>query len=380
MKCCATRAAGRGRHALQFESELDIVLNRAPRQEAEFLEHHGAVGARPADALVAQLEIARFRLEEAQQVLRKVLLPQPEGPTIDRNSPSRTSMSKPWSARTGARLGGRKVSETLRPSMKAPMPATPSIAAIGCGRIVGAIYAIDPRNVNDVISALNPRQVIDAREASWTISRAPPLLAPAASPSKPTTGRACAAGRSSAGSSTTSSRQTAWNGTSRGWAGFWPRWGPRRGPTSPKFARGCKNSPTSRRPSKPRRGGARRAPVRTRRPASRFRRARIISWRRITGARRSGRSTRTTIPTSSTTNASASVSRNMRRSPTTGSRPRGSSCPRSRARRCRDGCICRRAIAAGAFPRSCPSLAWTGSRSGSCRSMATAGSSATSRC
>jgi len=49
--------------------------------------------------------------------LRNVLLPHPDGPTIDRNSPSRTSMSKFCSARTGPRFGGRNVRLTLRPWM-----------------------------------------------------------------------------------------------------------------------------------------------------------------------------------------------------------------------------------------------------------------------
>ena len=49
------------------------------------------------------------------RTLRKVLLPQPEGPTIDRNSPSPMSMSKFCRARTGPRFGGLNVRLTLRP-------------------------------------------------------------------------------------------------------------------------------------------------------------------------------------------------------------------------------------------------------------------------
>src|SRR6516164_1973653 len=49
-----------------------------------------------------------------RSTFRNVLLPQPDGPTIDRNSPSSTSMSKASSAVTAVRFGGRKVSLTLR--------------------------------------------------------------------------------------------------------------------------------------------------------------------------------------------------------------------------------------------------------------------------
>src|SRR5580698_9616534 len=67
------------------------------------------------------------------RILRKVLLPQPDGPTIDTNSPSATSISKLPSAGTGARLGGRKVRLTLRPWIYATMrpgPDAPTSAAL----------------------------------------------------------------------------------------------------------------------------------------------------------------------------------------------------------------------------------------------------------
>ena len=56
-----------GRHALEFEAEFDIALHRAPRQQPELLEHHGAVGARTGDRLAGHLQIAGIELQQAEQ-------------------------------------------------------------------------------------------------------------------------------------------------------------------------------------------------------------------------------------------------------------------------------------------------------------------------
>src|SRR6185437_448911 len=56
-----------GRHALEFEAEFDVVLDGAPRQQPEFLKHHGAVAARAGDALAVHQHVARIRFGQAEQ-------------------------------------------------------------------------------------------------------------------------------------------------------------------------------------------------------------------------------------------------------------------------------------------------------------------------
>ena len=60
-------APGLDRHALELEPELDVVLHGPPGQQPEFLEHHGAVGARTADAPAVQRELAGIGLDQAEQ-------------------------------------------------------------------------------------------------------------------------------------------------------------------------------------------------------------------------------------------------------------------------------------------------------------------------
>ena len=72
--------------------------------------------------------------------LRNVLLPQPDGPTIERNSPSSTSMSKLFNARTGLRFGGRKVRLTFRPWMYAAIAPALRRAAVRPRRVIVVYY------------------------------------------------------------------------------------------------------------------------------------------------------------------------------------------------------------------------------------------------
>src|SRR5690349_6633905 len=57
----------RGWHALELQAELHITLDGAPRQQAEFLEHHRAVIARSRDRSAMQVEIAGIRLDQTEQ-------------------------------------------------------------------------------------------------------------------------------------------------------------------------------------------------------------------------------------------------------------------------------------------------------------------------
>ena len=102
-------------------------------------------------------------------------------------------------------------------------------------------------------------------------------------------------------------------------------------------------------------------------PTARSPRATISSWRRCIGAQRNGPMTRTTRPTSPTTTRSASATPNTRRSPTITSRRCGC---RSRTRRFRPGCICRRIIPAAGCRSSSPCPGWTVTRKSRSRSTA----------
>src|SRR5580693_3141097 len=55
------------RYPLQFEAKLDIVLHGAPRQQAEFLKHHGAIAAGPTDRLAAHEHLAGIRPRQPEQ-------------------------------------------------------------------------------------------------------------------------------------------------------------------------------------------------------------------------------------------------------------------------------------------------------------------------
>src|SRR5579883_1644743 len=103
------------------------------------------------------------------RILRKVLLPQPEGPTIERNSPSLTSMSKACSARTGARFGGRKVRLTLRPWIYAAITSSPLGAASASALGPHALVREPRQHLGAEIGQL--REVIDKGQPDPTHAR-----------------------------------------------------------------------------------------------------------------------------------------------------------------------------------------------------------------
>jgi hypothetical protein len=63
----AHRLALGGGDAAQLEPERDIVLDRAPRQQAELLEHHGAVLAGAGDLLAVDRHLAGIGRDQAEQ-------------------------------------------------------------------------------------------------------------------------------------------------------------------------------------------------------------------------------------------------------------------------------------------------------------------------
>ena len=79
------------RHALNLEAELDILADRAPRQQQVLLQHEGDVRIGFLHTLAVDEHLALARGLEARAHRRSVLLPQPEGPISDTTSPSATA-------------------------------------------------------------------------------------------------------------------------------------------------------------------------------------------------------------------------------------------------------------------------------------------------
>ena len=74
-------------HALHFQPERDIAERGAPREQlGEILEHHAAVHAVAGDRLAADADFAEAGARNPAIMLSKVDLPQPDGPTMQRNS------------------------------------------------------------------------------------------------------------------------------------------------------------------------------------------------------------------------------------------------------------------------------------------------------
>ena len=84
--------------AFQFEGKLDVLLERPPRQQIRILEDHRDLRMRPGDGLAVDRDPAAGQLIRPAIDQSKVVLPQPEGPMMQRNSPSRTSTETSSSA------------------------------------------------------------------------------------------------------------------------------------------------------------------------------------------------------------------------------------------------------------------------------------------
>ena len=80
--------------------ERCVLMDGLPRQQAEMLEHHGDAVGRPAAGMPRHPLLA---LSRPAMQRRKVVLPQPLGPTMQRISPGAMARSMPSSATTRCR-------------------------------------------------------------------------------------------------------------------------------------------------------------------------------------------------------------------------------------------------------------------------------------
>src|SRR5215467_16293473 len=88
-----------------LEPEGHVSKRGAPREQlGEVLKHHAAVGAVTADRFAADADFARGGARKPAMTLSSVDLPQPEGPTMHRNSEA--SMSKLTPATPGTSPAG----------------------------------------------------------------------------------------------------------------------------------------------------------------------------------------------------------------------------------------------------------------------------------
>jgi RecB family exonuclease len=101
------RLAFRLRDSFHFEAKGHIAERRAPRKElGEVLEYDAAIHAVAGDRRAADPDFARTRRRESAMIFKSVDLPQPLGPTMQRNSELSMPKLTPWTAGT-APLGVR---------------------------------------------------------------------------------------------------------------------------------------------------------------------------------------------------------------------------------------------------------------------------------
>ena len=70
-----------------FETVGDVVQDIAPGQKPRLLEHHSAIGARPVDRLALKVSSPDETGKKPATAFKNVVLPHPEGPSRQTNSP-----------------------------------------------------------------------------------------------------------------------------------------------------------------------------------------------------------------------------------------------------------------------------------------------------
>ena len=105
---CSMRSMS-GLRRLQFEGKRDVLEQIAPGQEIGVLEDHRDFGVRLGDDVVARAG-SRPLVRSCSPAIdhSSVVLPQPDGPRMQRNSPSRTS-SEPCSSACTDPSGSRRI-------------------------------------------------------------------------------------------------------------------------------------------------------------------------------------------------------------------------------------------------------------------------------
>ena len=129
---CRGAPLARG-HALHAQAVLDVLLHRHVREERVVLEHgvDVALGGRDAGYVDAgQLDAPLVGPLEAGDQRSVVVLPEPDGPSSVKNSPTAMSRSTPATARTSPKVRRMPVSRTaggprVQLAQTQPEPASP---------------------------------------------------------------------------------------------------------------------------------------------------------------------------------------------------------------------------------------------------------------
>ncbi len=77
-------------NALHLHAELDVLSHREPGEQAMFLKDQNAIGARTLNRVAIDQNLSRSLGVQASDQCSSVDLPQPDGPTMQKNSPGVT--------------------------------------------------------------------------------------------------------------------------------------------------------------------------------------------------------------------------------------------------------------------------------------------------